>query len=216
MLRSPLALVVLALLYEAPMHPYRMNQMIKERGKDNVVNVAQRSSVQQVVHRLARDGLVEEAPSTSGEQVPGATGNYPARVPYRITQAGIETLFAWLDDTLAHPAKEFPRFTAALAFLSLTTPATAAELLETRRAALHSSIDTRAANLASTFLPRVLIIEEDYALAMDRAELAWLEHTLHQLRDGTLTWDTQRLIDTADQLREAGLNNPHTRQSRDR
>ena len=37
--RSPLALVVLALLYEAPMHPYRMQQLIKERGKDEVVNV---------------------------------------------------------------------------------------------------------------------------------------------------------------------------------
>ena len=29
--RSPLALAILALLYEAPMHPYRMQQLIRER-----------------------------------------------------------------------------------------------------------------------------------------------------------------------------------------
>ena len=32
--RSPIALAILAMLYEAPMHPYRMQQLIKERGKD--------------------------------------------------------------------------------------------------------------------------------------------------------------------------------------
>ena len=40
--RSPLALAVLALLVEAPMHPYRMQQLITERGKDDVINVSQR------------------------------------------------------------------------------------------------------------------------------------------------------------------------------
>lgn len=35
--RSPRALVVLALLAEAPMHPYRMRPLIKERGNDKIV-----------------------------------------------------------------------------------------------------------------------------------------------------------------------------------
>ena len=30
--RSPLALAILALLDEAPMHPYRMQRLIKDRG----------------------------------------------------------------------------------------------------------------------------------------------------------------------------------------
>lgn len=42
--RSTLALVVLALLFEAPMHPYRMPQLIKKRGKDRVIFVGQRAS----------------------------------------------------------------------------------------------------------------------------------------------------------------------------
>ena len=56
--RSPLAMVVLGLLAEAPMHPYRMQQLIKERGKDTVVNVAQRNSVYQTIDRLLRAGLI--------------------------------------------------------------------------------------------------------------------------------------------------------------
>lgn len=39
--RSPIALAVLVMLYESPMHPYRMQQLIKERGKDEVINVRQ-------------------------------------------------------------------------------------------------------------------------------------------------------------------------------
>ena len=35
--RSPLAFAILALLYEEPMHPYRMQRVIKERGKDQVI-----------------------------------------------------------------------------------------------------------------------------------------------------------------------------------
>ena len=50
--RSTLAMVLLALLLEAPMHPYRMQQMIKERGQDQLVNVAQRNSVYQALDRL--------------------------------------------------------------------------------------------------------------------------------------------------------------------
>ncbi|MGH3933445.1 MAG: hypothetical protein ACRDS1_00435 [Pseudonocardiaceae bacterium] len=56
--RSPLAFVVLALLAEAPMHAYRMQQLIKERGKDRVVNVARRNSVTQAVDLLLRDGSI--------------------------------------------------------------------------------------------------------------------------------------------------------------
>jgi len=42
--RSALALVLLVLLAEEPMHPYRMRELIKERGKDKVANVARPST----------------------------------------------------------------------------------------------------------------------------------------------------------------------------
>ena len=52
--RSSIALAVLAFLYERPMHPYRMQQLIKERGKDEVINVRQRASLYQTIDRLPK------------------------------------------------------------------------------------------------------------------------------------------------------------------
>jgi hypothetical protein len=39
-----------------------------------------------------------------------------------------------------------------------------------------------------TEFPRILGIEEEYAQAMRRAELAWVRQTITELRDGTLVW----------------------------
>ena len=79
--RSVLAVAVLSMLTEEPMHPYRMQQLIKERHKDDVVNVTQRNSIYQTIERLLRDELVE-VESTARE------ANRPERTTYQITDAG--------------------------------------------------------------------------------------------------------------------------------
>src|SRR5579862_2576078 len=71
--RSPLWLVVLAMAAEAPMHPYRMQTLIKERGKDLVANVAQRNSVYQTIDALRRAGLVEVREMSRDERRPERT-----------------------------------------------------------------------------------------------------------------------------------------------
>lgn len=189
-LRSPVAFVVLSLLSEAPMHPYRMGQLIRERGKDRVVNAAARNSVQQAVNRLARDGLIQA-------QAPEGDGRYPARVVYSINDAGTDLLFRWLDEMISLPGDEYPRFPAALAFLALSSPQDSARMLERRRRALDARCDELARSLegSSTKLARVLLIEEEYALAMTKAELAWLDAITAQLLDGTLTWDSRTLVE---------------------
>src|ERR687894_454267 len=78
--RSTLATALLALLVEAPMHPYRMQQVIKERGQDQLVNVAQRNSVYQALDRLVRDGLGRAG--VPRDPAPGA-GAHAARGPDR-------------------------------------------------------------------------------------------------------------------------------------
>ncbi|HWS36022.1 MAG TPA: PadR family transcriptional regulator, partial [Actinoplanes sp.] len=115
MKRSPLAMVLLALLVEAPMHPYRMQQTIKHRGQDQLVNVAQRNSVYQMLDRLAREGLAR----------PGGTSREagrPERTVYEITDEGTTTLHRWLREMLPEPAREFPEFPVALAFLPTISP----------------------------------------------------------------------------------------------
>src|ERR1051325_3708967 len=98
------------MLTEEPMHAYRMQQLIKERRKDDVVNVSQRNSVYQTIQRLVRDGLAEVVST-------GRSENRPERITYRITDVGRETLREWLLAMLSTPAREYAEFPAALSFL---------------------------------------------------------------------------------------------------
>jgi DNA-binding PadR family transcriptional regulator len=186
--RSTLALVLLALLTEAPMHPYRMQQMIKERGQDQLVNVAQRNSVYQALDRLVRDGLAR----------PGDTAREagrPERTVYEITEAGSAALRRWLTAMLPAPAREFPEFPAALAFLPILRPAEVRTLLERRVAALTeklSEIDRQ----APPGLPRLFLIEDEYRAAMLRAELTWLGALIEDLATGRLDWDESLIAET--------------------
>ncbi len=185
---SPLALAILALLIEEPMHPYRMQQLIRERGKDDVINVRQRTSLYQTIDRLLRDGLIAVHETARSE-------NRPERTLYRPTDAGRETANAWIRQMLAIPAREFPEFPAAIAHLPLLEPGGVLRLLELRAAALATeaaAIDERLTQYGP-LLPRVTLIEDDYRLAMRRAELAWVQSAIDDLREGRLTWSEDEL-----------------------
>jgi DNA-binding PadR family transcriptional regulator len=190
--RSTLAMVLLALLMEAPMHPYRMQQMIKERGQDQLVNVAQRNSVYQALDRLVRDGLARPAGTT---REPGR----PERTEYEITEAGAATMRRWLTAMLPAPAREFPEFPAALAFLPVLDPREVRSLLETRAGALAAKVAAIEAQ-APPGLPRLFLIEDEYRVAMLRAELAWLHGVIADLAAGRLTWDEELIRSTLAQF----------------
>lgn len=68
-----LALVLLSLLAEQPTHPYRMRELIKERGKDRIANVAQRNSVYQTIDRLLRAELIAVRETERDERRPERT-----------------------------------------------------------------------------------------------------------------------------------------------
>jgi DNA-binding PadR family transcriptional regulator len=186
--RSTLAMVLLALLMEAPMHPYRMQQTIKERGQDQLVNVAQRNSVYQALDRLVRDGLVRPAGTTRD---PGR----PERTVYEITDEGAATMRRWLVAMLPTPAREFPEFPAALAFLAILEPAEVGELLTARSREVEQRL-AAVAGQAPPGLPRLFLIEDEYRAAMLRAELAWLATIIDDLATGRLTWDEELIRKT--------------------
>src|SRR5215472_5925395 len=112
---SPLALAILTLLHEAPMHPYRMQRLLKERGKNQVINVAQRASLYQTISQLLRAGLITFWETTRQE-------GFPDRTVYKLTDQGHHTAFQWLREMLSTPAQEFPEFPAAVSLVSLLTP----------------------------------------------------------------------------------------------
>ncbi|MEN3536412.1 PadR family transcriptional regulator [Microbispora sp. ZYX-F-249] len=182
--RSPLATAVLALVCESPMHAYRMQQLIKERHQDDVVNVAQRNSVYQTIDRLLRDGLLAVRETTREE-------NRPERTVYEATQLGRETLKQWMRTMLSTPAREFPEFPAALAFLPVLAPDEALAALRQRIAALETRLAALDAELTEslTFVARLFLVESEYQRGQIATELEFVRGLADDLAEGRLTWD---------------------------
>jgi DNA-binding PadR family transcriptional regulator len=176
--RSPLWLVVLSLACEEPMHPYRMQTLIKQRGKEQIANVAQRNSVYQTIVALHRAGLIAIHGVSREER-------RPERTAYEATDVGRQTLRAWMRHGLANVAREFPEFPAVLSLLDpILRPEELGALLESRTVALEA----RLAELgkAPPGLPRIFLLEEEYMGAVVRAELKWLRSVIVDLRSGSL------------------------------
>jgi DNA-binding PadR family transcriptional regulator len=185
---SPLGIVLLVLLEEAPMHAYRMQQLIKEREKDTVVNVASRNSVYQALGRLERAGLVTVRETSRDRR-------RPERTVYEITDTGREEMHRWLVTALSEPRNEFPELPAALASVAVLTPNEAASQLQARASRLRDLLagPDPEAIAAEHGLARVFVVEEEYKRAMAAAELAWVTTAVDDIRSGALTWDVEEL-----------------------
>jgi DNA-binding PadR family transcriptional regulator len=177
-------MALLSLVSEAPMHAYRMQQLIKERHKDDVLNVAQRNSVYQTLDRLLRADLIRIR-ETSREE------NRPERTVYESTDAGRATLRDWMVTMLSTPAREFPEFPAALAFMPVLPPDEASAALRKRLAALRTRLSELDGELAEVgaFLPRVFLVESEYRRAVTQAELDYLGGLLDAFEAREVTWD---------------------------
>jgi DNA-binding PadR family transcriptional regulator len=184
---SPLALAVLSLLHAAPLHPYAMQRLLKEWGKDAVVNVGQRANLYKTIRRLDDAGLIAVLQTERDQQ-------YPERTVYELTDAGSKATLDWLTAMLARPRNEFPQFPAALSFIMLLAPADAATVLSERAAALRAQLALADANpLASTGLPRAVTMDDEYQRTLLAAELGWLDGVVADLRSGALSWSEEEL-----------------------
>jgi DNA-binding PadR family transcriptional regulator len=137
-------------------------------------------SLYTVIQNLEKHGFIE-AVSSHRE------GRRPERTLYGITDAGREELRDWLRELVAEPEPEFPRFEAALSVVGVLPPDEVLDLLETRHRVLEERIAKDRATLAGEPVPRVFLIEAEYALAMKEAEAAWVRGLHKELRDGTLS-----------------------------
>jgi DNA-binding PadR family transcriptional regulator len=195
---SPLALAVLSLLHGAPLHPYGMQRLLKLWGKDNVINVGQRANLYKTIRRLDQAGLIAVRQTERDQQ-------YPERTVYELTETGRQVTQEWLTDMLARPRNEYPRFPAALSFIMLLSPAEAADVLEQRAAALRGQLARIEAGLAdSAFLPRVVLMDDEYQRAMCNAELAWIDGVVTDLRSGSWNWSYEEFAELASQLQPDG------------
>jgi DNA-binding PadR family transcriptional regulator len=175
-----LALAMLTLLGERPMHPYEMATQLRERGKADSIKINW-GSLYTVVANLEKHGFVE-ATHTARE------GRRPERTVYRITADGWDELRDWLRELLGTPAKEYPRFGAALSEMAALHPDEVTDLLRLRLTALDAEIATQRESLAtwSKAMPRLFLIESEYELALREAERAWVRSLVDEISDGTL------------------------------
>ncbi|MGI8860840.1 MAG: helix-turn-helix transcriptional regulator [Rubrobacteraceae bacterium] len=179
---NPLALAVMALLFERPMYPYEMVTLMRERGKHETVRLRY-SSLYSVVVAMEREGLI----------VPRETvreGRRPERTVYGITDAGREEFRTWLRELLREPVKEYTQFAAGLSFLPGLPPEEAVALLEERVRHLEEETGEMRSSLEATMeqwkLPRLFVIESEHELMLREAELGWVRKLVEEIEAGEL------------------------------
>ena len=179
---NPLALAVMALLFERPMHPYEMVSLMRERGKHESVRLRY-SSLYSVVGALEREGLISPRETVR-------EGRRPERTVYGITDAGRAEFLIWLRELLSEPVKEYTQFAAGLSFIAALPPDEAAGLLEERVRLLEEEIGEMRLGLEEAAerlgLPRLFLIESEHELVFREAELEWLRELVGEIRAGTL------------------------------
>jgi DNA-binding PadR family transcriptional regulator len=176
------SLTVLCLLREVPMHPYEMQRLIRQRKKDDFLDL-KRGSLYHNIERLQRAGLIEAVATTR-------EGRRPQRTVYRLTEEGERELLAWLRELLAKSARDSVPFVAALSFLGHLRPEDALEQLSCRSGLLRAEIERLDAALKELTprLGRLLVLEAEYERATCQAELDWVQTLIDDLRNGRLTW----------------------------
>ena len=178
---NPLALAVMALLFERPMHPYEMVAVMRERGKHESVRLRY-SSLYSVVEALEREGFIEPLETVR-------EGRRPERTVYGLTEEGRVEFLSWLRELLSEPVKEYTQFAAGLSFIAGLPPAEALALLEERVRRLEEEVGEARSNLDAVTeqgLPRLFLIEAEHELVLREAELGWVRELVGEIRDGTL------------------------------
>lgn len=179
---SPLALSVLATLNEAPMHPYEIARLLKHRGKDQSIKIRY-GSLYTTVQNLENQGFVT-AEGTA------RAGRRPERTVYRLTDDGRDELEDRLREIVSEPVKEYPLFEAALSLVGVLPPDDVITLLTERLRHLEVELAATRAGLRELTveqrLPRLFLIESEYALAMKQAETDWVRGLITELTDGSL------------------------------
>lgn len=178
---NPLALAVLACLFERPMHPYEMASTMRERHKDESIKLNY-GSLYTVTESLQRHRLIEPQETVR-------EGNRPERTIYRLTDAGRLELIDWLSELICNPVREYTQFEAGLSLLPILPPADAVQLLEQRCMRLEAELaQARAIRglLSERKLPQLFWIEAKYRWRLREAELEWVRALIADIAQGGL------------------------------
>lgn len=177
---NPLALAVLALLFERPMHPYEMGVILKARHKEDSIKLRYGSLYTVIDTLLARGFIV------AGQTL--RDGRRPERTVYEITPAGRDELRGWMSDLIAEPVKEYPQFVAALCLLPVLPPDEALVLLRRRLERIEADSAAVAQHMEQVVtnlnLPPLFLVETEYRLALLKAEQQFVADLIRRIESG--------------------------------
>jgi DNA-binding PadR family transcriptional regulator len=176
-LSNPLALAVLVLLYERPMHPYEMACTLRERHKEASIKLNY-GSLYTVIEQLQREQFIFPRETLR-------EGKRPEKTVYELTSVGKTELINWMRELVSDPVKEFPQFEAALSLIPALPPDEVVELLEIRVNLLKKELESHGeeGRLFKTMkLPRLFTLEREYHSEMTRAECRFSEMLLADIK----------------------------------
>jgi DNA-binding PadR family transcriptional regulator len=174
---NPLALAVLVLLFERPMHPYEIAATLRLRNKGGSIKLRY-GSLYTVIDGLQEEGLIEVKETVR-------EGRRPERTIYTLTPAGLKRMREWMHELLGTPVKEYPQFEAALSLLPAVPPDEAIALLEARVGRLSVMCEElRAAiEVAVKHVEALFLVENEYRLALLEAERQFIEGLIQRIKD---------------------------------
>jgi DNA-binding PadR family transcriptional regulator len=180
---TALELAVLHMLSDQPMHPYQMQQRIRDHGIDYAIKVTH-GSLYHAVERLAKRELIEAVETSRA-------GRRPERTVYAITEAGQDEALDQLRSMIARPCQEYTSVGAALSFAGMLPPEELAQLLRRRTVAVEARIaahDTVIDGLRKQGVERIGLIDIEFCQAQLRAELDYLRAIEDDITSGRLQW----------------------------
>lgn len=178
---NPLALAVLACLFEKPMHPYEMASTMRDRHQDESIRLNY-GSLYTVVQGLQRHNMIDTLEVQR-------EGNRPERTIFRLTDAGRIELIDWLSELLCTPEREFTQFEAGLSLLPVLPPRDAVVLLRQRCDRIEVALAQGAAVLeiaSARNLPHLFFIEAEFRANQCAAELAFTRGLIAEIEANTL------------------------------
>jgi DNA-binding PadR family transcriptional regulator len=174
---NPLALAILVLLYERPMHPYEMATTLRERRKESSIKLNY-GSLYTVIEQLLRERFIAVREVLK-------EGKRPEKTVYELRSEGEAELIDWMRELVSSPVKEYPMFEAALSLLPVLPPEEVIDLLAIRIGLLEKTIeefDEQERICREMKLPRLFSLESEYYKALTLAEYEFSKDLLEDLK----------------------------------
>lgn len=202
---ATLAMAILELLHERPMHPYEMTQLMRERRVDRRVKL-RAGSLYHTVERLEAQGFIEVVDTQR-------QGRRPERTVYGMTDHGRDTFAAQTREMLAEPAADYPPYPVALSAGSELTRDDFLDQLHLRAVNLQAQVaadEVLVDKVVEQGLPRMCWIDFAFVQRQRKSELDWTQKLIEDLESGQTPWPGNKtasparlsVVDTKDDLDE--------------